>query len=58
MKRLIVVFSVLMRRETCFGNAEEAVGPKGWPGHTVSKAHTGISLSGAAPFRRVQILAT
>lgn len=36
-----------MRREARFGNAE-AVGPKGWASHAVSKAHAGIRLSGVA----------
>ena len=45
-----------MRSEAHFGTAE-AVGPKGWASRTVGKAHAGIRLSGAARFRRVQILA-
>lgn len=45
-----------MRSEACFGNAE-AVGPKGWASHRVCKARAGIRSSGAAQFRRVQVLA-
>lgn len=44
-----------MRGEACFGNAE-AVRPKGWESHMLSKARAGVGLSGATRFRREQIL--
>lgn len=43
-----------MRGEACFGNAE-AVRPKGWESHTLSKAWAGVGLSGATRFKRDQV---